>query len=398
MIKRSLILMSLALLFWNACTPVEMPSASGNVTLAFRVGEPATRAGDGVVADGGGIYCIKEAGPVYTPDLHIFICDRETGAVVKHYPEIGVVEECDWVSGDKATYLAVSFSFSGEGTYSVYALANVGDLASGNLEISSSLAGITNASQLDAMILTLTDAALSANALASPDVGTRMPLSAKGILHVEPGLSAGKYNGHVELELLRCVNQVQLSFQNLTGSELNIYNCTVTFKQLNAKQGWLFPADPDFVELGDGADSDKFDDNYRDFTSTARDLTGIPAADDPATGSIDEREMALFTSPVRFFPSVAPPQTTPSKGNRYLCDISFRVARAGKTYNPSNSGTYDTKNFTNLPIHDPRSQDIQELKRNQYLQIVTTISNGSNVSFNFIVKEWTGHTETVEFN
>ena len=385
--SRTLILLSLAILLGAACSPMEKPE-TGTVTLAFRVGEPATRAGDGNVTDGSGIYCTKVAGPpvVYTPDLHIFICDRETGEVVKHFPEVGNVEECDWVSGDKATYLAVAFSFSGEGTYSVYALANVGTTGS-NLEIPS-LAGVTNASQLDAMILTLTDSALATDPNTAPDLGDRMPLSAKGTLNVQRGLSAGNYIGHVELQMLRCVNQVQLSFKNLTGEELNLYNCVVTFKQLNAKQGWLFPADPDFVELGDGADSDKFDDNYRDYVSTAKDLTGIPASS----------EVPLFTTPIRFFPSEAPMQTTPSKGKRYLCDITFRIVRSGKTYDPSKSSTYDVKNFTNLPIHDPNSQDILSLGRNQYLQIVTTVSKGNDVSFNFRVKEWTEHHATVEFN
>ena len=383
----------LVLLAGAACDRERVPATDGEVAISFQVGDPDTRAvspGDGNLADGGGIYCTKVAGPpvVLTPDLYIFICDWETGALVKRYPgdadldshEDGTVDEnSDWSDG-KSTYLTISFPFNGEGTYSVYALANVGG-GDSNLTLPTALDldAVDNASDLDAMIVSL--------ASSSIDVGSRMPLSAKGFLTVEKGQKEGKYNGYVKLQMLRCFHKVQFSFKNLTGSELGLYNCQITFKDLNVQQGWLFPASPDFKEMGDGNDDDK-DDNYRDYTSATADLTGIA----------DKGERDFFASPVLFMPSVAPTQTKPSKGQRYLCDISFRIQKEGKVYNSADASTYTEKSFTDLPIHTPKSLDITSLNRNQYLQIVTTVSKGMNVSFNFKVNEWVEHKEYVHFD
>ena len=376
----------LVLLAGAACDRERVPATDGEVAISFQVGDPDTRAvspGDGNLADGGGVYCEKAAGPpvVLTPDLYIFICDWETGNIVKRYPGDGTVDKTsDWSEGNKSTYLMVKFPFNGEGTYSVYALANVGG-GDSNLTLPTALelAAVDNASDLDSLIVSLASSSL--------DAGSRMPLSAKGFLTVEEGLKESNYNGYVKLQLLRCFHKVQFSFKNLTGSELSLYNCQITFKDLNVQQGWLFPASPDFVEMGDGND-DKKDDNYRDYTSATADLTGIA----------DQGERDFFASPVLFMPSVAPTQTTPSKGQRYLCDISFRIQRQGKTYNSGDASTYTEKSFTNLPIHTPKSLDITSLNRNQYLQIVTTVSKGETVSFNFKVNEWEEHKEYVHFD
>lgn len=393
MIHRKFILllgMALILLAGAACTREEVPEADGKVTISFRVGETDTKAvspGDGNIADGGGIYCGRAAGPpvVLTPDLYIFICDWETGDLVKRYPgdadgdgdpDGSVDPDSDWATGNKSTFLSVSFPFNGEGTYAVYAVANVGGDDS---TLPSNLGSVTNASELNGMTISLTDPAVV--------VGSRMPLSAKGSLTVAKGLNEGKYNGHVELQMLRCFNKIQFSFKNLTGDVLNLYNCQVTFKDLNVQQGWLFPTSPDFAPMGDG-NSDGKDDNYRDFTSAETDVTGID----------HETERSFFASPVLFLPSVAPTQTTPSKGQRYLVDVSFRVPKLGQTYDADNAATYDEKSFTNLPIHTPKSMDITSLGRNQYLQIVTTVSKGLDVSFNFKVNEWVEHTEYVTFD
>lgn len=380
--------MALALLAGAACSREEMPSAGNNVTISFRVGEPTTRAvapGDGNVADGGGVYCTKDSStpPVFSPDLYIFICDWDTGAIVSRYPGDGTVEpESEWLEGDKSTFLSVAFSLGEEGVYSVYALANVGGGGNVALPSAGELAAMTNASQLEALYISLSEDAL--------DVGTRMPLSAKGILNVARGLNPGKYNGYVELELLRCVNKVQFCFKNLTGSTLDLYDCRITFKDLNVQRGWLFPASPDFVEMGDSEDEGDLDDNYRDYVSPPRNVTGIA----------DQGEAPLFDSaPVLFLPSVAPMQTRPSKGQRYLCNISFRVQKDTEVpYDAEDPSTYVEKSFTNLPIHTPKSEDIKSLVRNQYLQIVTTVSLGMNVSFNFMVREWDEHKAYVTFD
>ena len=384
--------MALALLIGAACSKEERPSEVGTVSISFRVGDPATRAetpGDGNVADGGGIYCTREAGSpvVLTPDLYIFICDINTGAVVKRYLSDGTGEgavdpDSNWSDGNKSTFLSIRFPFNNAGTYSVYALANVGG-GDSNLTLPSAgdLASIPNASSLDALFVSLSASTL--------DVGSRMPLSAKGVLTVEKGLNDNKYNGHVELEMLRCVNKVQLSFENLTGAVLNLYHCQVTFKDMNVQRGWLFPTNPDFVTMGDSEDEGDLDDNYRDYTSAPRDVTGI----------VEKDTVPFFTSPVLFLPSVAPMQTAPSKGTRYLCDVSFRIQKDSSIpYNSEDESTYTQKSFPNLPIHTPRSEDITALGRNQYLQIVTTVSKGESVSFNFKVKEWDAHTETIHFD
>lgn len=376
--------MVLVLLAGAACSREQVPVADGNVTISFRVGDPDTKAvspGDANVADGGGVYCIQAPGPVLTPDLYIFICDWETGDVVKRYPGDGAIIDSDWSEGNyTSTFLSVTFSFDGEGSYSVYALANVSG-GDSNLTLPSSveLSAIDNASDLDELMISLASSSL--------DVGARMPLSAKGSLNVVKGLNEGRYNGFVELQLLRCFQKAQISFKNLTGSELSLYNCQITFKDMNVQQGWLFPTSPDFVELGDENEDGK-DDNYRDYESGAADVTGI---------AIDG-EKTFFANPVLFLPSVAPEQTKPSKGRRYLCDISFRIPKAGKTYDSGDASTYDEKSFTNLPIHTPKSMDIKALERNQYLKIITTISEGINVSFNFKVNEWVEHKELVTFD
>ncbi len=384
MIKKVLILLfSAVLLFSAACKRIDEPS-SGTITLTFRVGEPATKAntpGDGNVADGGGIYC-TEAGGVVTPDLVIFIFD-EGGLLKKRYPTNGTLVESDYASGH-ATTLSVSFESSGssgwaDGAYTVFALANIAG-ASGNLDIPD-FSGITSISQLE-------DLKLGISSGTSPQAGDRMPLSASGTLHVAKGLY-DKYNGLLELEMLRCFAKVQLTFRNLTGELLTLTNCSVTFKDMNTKKAWLFPREPDFVTLGDTNPSDGKDDNYGDYTTVAANistanLTNIPSTDDLLTDD-DERDRVAFVSPILFFPSIAPKQTVPSAGNRYLCNISFNVGTAAK-------------NFNDLPIHDEFTQDIPVLKRNQYLQILTTIGKGTNVSFNFFVKNWEEHNESVTFN
>ncbi|MCR5018565.1 MAG: hypothetical protein K6A64_07215 [Bacteroidales bacterium] len=386
---------ALALLCATVCGRMEKPAA-GTVTLNFRIGVPATRAetpGDGNVADGGGIFCTKE-GETVVPDLEIFIFD-ENGALKRHFPDLdpdltGTVGESDYAEG-KATRLSVSFEFAEEGTFSVYALANTQGEGS-NLQLPG-WSGITNISQLKDLSLSLTSDALTGDPNASPVTGTRMPLSAQGTLHVSKGLY-GKYNGLVELEMLRCIAKVQLSFRNLTGESLSLYHCQVTFHDMNALVGWLFRKDPDFVAL-DGC--------YRDFTTPALDLVGIQAADDPATPDTDEQTTLpgggpAASAPVKFFPSVARMQTAPSSGKRYLCDISFRLEKTGQTYDADNPATYETKSFTNLPVHDAESADILALRRNQYLHIETTVSKNPDISFNFIVKNWVEHPETVFFN
>jgi len=387
MIMKRLILLIICavVLTCVACRRMEEP-VEGDIVMTFRVGGPATKAetpGNGSVADGGGIYC-TEAGGVVTPDLVIFIFN-EDGSLKKRYPGDGVLLEHDYDSGH-ATMLSVSFgSSSSDGwadgaSYPVFALANIAGTGS-NLEIPD-LSGISSIADLENLQLGITSGSTA------PSLGTtspRMPLSASGTLHVAKGLY-GKYNGLLELEMLRCFAKVQLSFRNLTDQALTLTNCSVTFKDMNTKKAWLFPKDPDFVELGGTGTKD---DNYGDYTTVATDistsnLTSIPYVDDLSTDA-DEREKEAFATPLLFFPSIAPKQTVPATGNRYLCSIYFKIGTKEYTFN-------------NLPIHDEYTRDVPVLKRNQYLQLLTTIGKGANISFNFIVNNWDEHHESVIFN
>ena len=383
MIKKGLILLlGAAVLLGTACRRIEEP-AGGTVTLTFRVGEPATKAvtpGDGNVADGGGIHCTKVA-DVVTPDLVIFIFD-EGGTLKKRYPNDGDLVESDYDSGH-ATTLSVSFgSYAADGwtdgIYTVFALANINITGTGSNLAIPDLSGISSITDLEDLQLGFSGTA--------PSLGTtnpRMPLSASGTLYVAKGVN-NKYNGLVELEMLRCFAKVQLTFKNLTGDPLTLTDCQVTFKDMNTQKAWLFPQDPDFVQLGGSGTKD---DNYGDYATVSTDisnLANIPATDNPATDA-DERERAAFVSPLLFFPSIAPMQTQPSSGNRYLCDISFKVNDVQKI-------------FTDLPIHDVYARDIPALKGNHYLQIMTTICKGTDVSFNFVVNNWEERHESVLFN
>ena len=152
---------------------------------------------------------------------------------------------------------------------------------------------------------------------------------------------------------------------------------------MNAKQGFLFQKSPDFVVPESGS-------NYRNYIWYSGDsgVFTIPV-DDTGTTSVEENIRDVFSTPPLFFPSIAPLQKVPTTGNRYLCDISFR-----KGQNTSSN----QMSFTNLPIHDHLSQDIQALARNQYLLVETTISKDLSVSFNFIVGNWVERTEEVIFN
>ena len=76
------------------------------------------------------------------------------------------------------------------------------------------------------------------------------------------------------------------------------------------------------------------------------------------------------------FPSKAPAHRP---GYRYLCTIRFTVG--GEEYE-----------FTDLPVHDRRSADIQAVSRNQHLMIETRIGKKIEdkflVSFHFEVNDW----------
>ena len=423
MMRRNVIRLFFAVLvLWAgaACSRDDKPQDNSTVTLTFRTGDPVTRAGDlgdGQVDDGGGI--AVSAG---VPDLMIIIAD-ETGQIVKRYCPSATdgVTITPALAGTSATEVSALFTWGdtpGEGVYTVYALANT-QAAGSNLSIASAptWASFTDASVLDDLLFT------ALTGTTTPDVGDRMPLTAKGTLEVRKNVNSSKYNGLVELRMLRSVAKVQLGFKNLTKAELNIYNCQLTLYDMNTRQGYLFTHTPDFVELGDLIDNgtgdatpDGKEDNYRNYTTPVQNLLKICGTDDAGTDDVDERTLMGEDDPLTVgvderepaaldaflvFPSTAPMQTVPSKGNRYLCDISFRIQKEGETYDPLDDSTYEEKSFTALPIHDALSRDILSLSRNQLLKIETTISKKAatkDISFNFIVCNWTQKKEEVIFH
>lgn len=335
------LLLALAPAAWAGCTKSDPPRESA-VVLTFCTGHPETRAGDGNVADGGGIY-VDGSG---NPDLFIAVVNY-SGTVVATYCGANT-EDAERLENSTATRTSIRFkNISSSGNYTVYAVANTAGGVWGAPGNSSAWGAYTTATALD----NLTFAQLQNDAL--PTVTDRMPLSAKGTLYVNEGL-----NGLIELELLRCVAKVGFKFKNETGEDLTLTSCTVTLKDINPDQGYLFQKEPDV-------------------TGNIRDLELINS-----TLSVPRNVTTALYGDLPVFPSTAPQRAV---GSRYFCNISFTISGTPKTFN-------------DLPIHDRQSHDIPALGRNQYLQIETRINRGLDVSFNFIVHDWDENTEEILFH
>ncbi len=334
------LLSALALLAGGACTRVQQPA--GSVTLNFSTGQPETRAGNGVVADGGGIY--RDGNDI--PDLKILLVDAN-GNVVARYPDSGQTPQSLLVSST-ATNASVKFTSIPQGEYQVYAAANTGS----SLTVSGvDWETISTKGDLNALKFTTLE---GNNPPTIADNG-RMPLSAVGPLSVKAG-----GNGQASLQLLRCVAKVEITFKNLTGNALSLTNCNITLNSINPNSGYLFqPA-------GDDA------------TGTIRDLTLASGKTLTFTSTGDDQTQTV--GPMLVFPSQAP-----ANPGYYKCNVSF-------TYNET------AMNFNNLPVHDNKSKNITSLGRNQYLKIEIRISNQTNISFNFEVSDWTPKTESVTFH
>ena len=352
-IKASLILLATALTLAAgvSCREQEKEEkknvSQSDVVISFSSAVPVTRAGNGVASDGGGI--IFDGG---NPDLYIAIVNYQ-GNVVATYPDTVNPDDVEKIDAS-ATQVSIRFkNISNSGEYTVYALANTykngTDGIWGAPANASEWTALTTAAALDA--LKLTDPGDDPMKLTITD---RMPLSAKGTLSISENL-----NGHVELEMLRCVGKVGFKFKNETNSSLTLTNCRVEIEDIRPTEGYLFPPA--------GVDS----------VGTARTIglnnaEIIIAAGD--TTSLYDMQLV--------FPSLAPARAV---GSRYFCNISFEVGGASKS-------------FTDLPIHDKMSQDIQALGRNQYLQIETRINEGNDISFNFEVIDWTRKQEEIIFH
>ena len=320
------------------------------VTLSFYTGTMQTRAttpGDGDVADGGGIYRNGEG----NPDLVILIADATSGTIVKRFPGEGDLEEVS------ATEAKVAFSFAGNpaGDYVVYAFGNAqglwpmikeGDDDDDDSKVIT-VEDLTNPAKVPTreVLEALRFRRLGSN-IAPELINGRMPLSAKGELVV----SSGK-NGQVRLELLRCIAKVTAEFINNTGGDLEISNYSNSIVNICPDTGYIIkhPA-----------------------VSPESALMGTLVA------TVSEHNILHEGSISRswyVFPSVGP----------YTCDISFTA----------NSKDYD---FPDLPVTNSHREDIPCLYRNQQLHIVTRISRGAQVSFNFEVAEWENVAAEVQFD
>lgn len=337
---------ALAIVGSVSCHEVEKPS--GSVVISFSTAAPVTRAGevgDGNVADGGGIYVDDDSG---NPDLFIAIANY-SGDVIATYTGTNTAN-AELIDDATATQVSVRFkNITNSGEYTVFALANTSGVTWGVPSALDWTSSLTTASSLSNLKFN------DLGEYGTLSVTDRMPLSAKGKLTISENL-----NGHVELEMLRCVGKVGFMFKNETGELLALTDCHVGIEEISPTQGYLFPRD-------EGTDT----------AGTARDL-------DLFSGSMDigvDQTTPLYGMQL-VFPSVAPERAL---GSRYFCNISFTVGGEPKT-------------FSKLPIHDKMSRDIQALGRNQYLQITTRINKGLDISFNFEVIDWTNKREEIVFH
>lgn len=321
-----------------------------SVTLSFYTGALQTRAttpGDGVVADGGGIYLDGDG----NPDLIILIADATTGNIVKRFPNEGELQETS------VTEVKVAFSFAGNaaGRYIVYAFGNArglwpmikeGDDDTDDSKVIS-VADLTNPDKVpNREVLEALRFKQLAAGIAPELINDRMPLSAKGELEV----SSGK-NGQVRLELLRCIAKVTAEFINNTGGDLDISNYSNSIVNICPNTGYIIkhPA-----------------------VSPASASMGTLVATVAEHNILHESSISKSWY---VFPSVGP----------YTCDIAFTAN--GKAYY-----------FPDLPVTNSKREDIPCLYRNQQLHIVTRISRGAQVSFNFEVADWESKTAEVQFD
>ncbi len=359
---------ALALLLGTSCTRQEQPG--GTITVLLSTGRPETR-GTAEVEDGSEIY--MDAG---VPDLVLLLFNSD-GALVAKYPDA----ENSSVMGSPAPsgsdlMIRLSKTTAGttipQGEYTLYGLANTAglwaltdgenDIAAGDFNAAS----ITTRAQAEALYFSPLFTAGSPDkphpALRTPP-GNRLPLTARTTVNVSAG-----GNGSAQLEMKRCVAQVLVRFVNNYSRQLTLDDFSVTLKDLNPSTGYLFPHSPD-IPAGTV---------YADLVKEEAPVT-LPDNTVPAN--------AVYELSALVFPGAAPQGT-------YACDISFDVTQVGESaLSPARSF-----NFSDLPVHNNRGQDITSLSRNQLLTITVTISQGQMLSFSFEVGEWNELTESVTFD
>lgn len=370
------ILLATLFLVCGSCVEKEpLGPVQGRVEVSITTGELHTKASSGDPADGGGIV----VDGIGKPDLVIAIANSG-GSLVAWYPDDffdasmsnDYSSECNTTLTDETTS-TVFFTglLRANGPYTVYAVANTAGLPSGVL---TSLKACTTAANMNDLQLSV---ASGQPAFEDGSHNECMPITAKGTLNV---LASG--NGQVDLQLLRPVARISVTFKNETGdADLEVHACKVIIGDydsngdtwggaINPTHGYLFQRSPDEVS-----------NHGRHIQMDAPVIEGNDKLRFDA-----QNKSTLGT--VQVFPSVAPARQV---GSRYLCTISFRVTKNGQTYNSGISSTYDEYSFPDLPIHDSRSSDILYLGRNQHLKIETRITKRESLhdySFNFEVQDW----------
>lgn len=343
-------LAAVILLVTASCKGLEPVQAEGGrISVSIASGNIITRSLSDDIADGSAII-VNGSG---VPDLVIGIANSD-GNLVAWWPDnywgsmtTGYTSECQTSKTDE-TKSTIYFTGPPRGSYTVFAVANTAGLAASTI---STLQSATTITALEDLQLTV--------ASGEPDFGATMPLTARGSLSVNAW-----GNGQVDLNLLRPVARISLTFINETDGAVDIHDCSVTYEDLNPSRGYLFEQDPDYVAGYD-----------RNLTVTG---------DNPLVFTDNKSTLPVKT----VFPSTAPARLV---GSRYFLNVSFRVTKENATYDGSDSATYTEYNFEDLPIHDSRSQDIPSILRNQHLKIETRITKRASthdISFNFEVQDW----------
>ena len=358
--KRSFLIMLFALLSVVSCTREETGGSIGNCSfrISFSTGEIRTRAvtpGDGNVADGGGIYINPSTDE---PDLVILVASTSSGSVVATFPddvaESGVDSKLE--SNSTAKQMYVTFTGLDAGPYTVYAFANTGGFwpmeGQGGSAAKDYLLSLTTASAVESLrfsdLFATVEDSVCPNSEDSPAL--RLPLSAKGTVNV-----SSLHTGEVSLEMIRCVAKVTAEFINNTGKNLTLYDYSNTLSGMCPNRGFVIEGNPDYP-TGTLAG---------DILSTESSLY-IPAVD-----PLDATKLGSTTKYWYVFPSSGP----------YTCDVEFTLFKG----DPSKQHAYS---YNDLPVHDDHAVSIPYLRRNQHLHIVTKISEGTTVSFNFEVTGW----------
>ena len=161
----------------------------------------------------------------FNPDLAVALANSE-GNLIAWWPQDfwGTMDGQYDSDLDVSAYVAntpvsestVFFTGPTRGTYTVYAIANKAGLSAATI---TAIKAATTVTALDALTLSVASGQ-------QPDFGGCMPLTAKGTLSVN-----SSSNGMVDLDLLRPVARVSLTFRNLTGNnDLEIRACQATIQ------------------------------------------------------------------------------------------------------------------------------------------------------------------------